>query len=101
MGDQIRRLSDIKWHVTGVNGHTHEGASEWDYTSDNLPVEASAFETMRKRANAAEKRVAELEIMLEQVDRYAIYVADRIAMVTHGTASYMIFSAWLEEHNTR
>lgn len=65
MSDQVRRLSNIKWVATGVEGHTHHTCAEWMYTSDAPPVEAEEYERMKQRAEAAEGRVKELENTLE------------------------------------
>ncbi len=55
MSDPVRRLSNIKWIATGVDGHTHHTCAEWMYTSDAPPVEADEYERMKQRAEAAEK----------------------------------------------
>lgn len=53
-----RRLSNIKWIATGVDGHTHHTCAEWMYTSDAPPVEADEYERMKARAEAAEAQLA-------------------------------------------
>ncbi len=59
MGD-MRRLSNIKWIATGVDGHTHHTCGEWMYTSDAPPVEAEEYKRMKQRAEGAEVQLAEL-----------------------------------------
>jgi len=55
MSEPTRRLSNIKWQATGVDGHTHHTCGEWQYTSDAPPVEADEYERMKQRAEAAER----------------------------------------------
>ncbi len=55
-----RRLSNIKWIATGVDGHTHHTCGEWMYTCDAPPVEADEYERMKARAETAEAKLAAL-----------------------------------------
>lgn len=61
MGD-MRRLSNIKWIATGVDGHTHHTCREWMYTSDAPPVEADEYERMKQRAEAAEAKLTAVPV---------------------------------------
>lgn len=58
MSEPTRRLSNIQWHATGVDGHTYHTCGEWQYTSDAPPVEAEEYERMKQRAEAAEAKLA-------------------------------------------
>jgi hypothetical protein len=52
---------------------------------------------LQEHVNTAVQCAKAAEEKLALVDRYAIYVADQIAAVSDGTASYSIFSKWLEQ----
>lgn len=58
MSEPTRRLSNIQWHATGVDGHTYHTCGEWQYTSDAPPVEADEYERMKQRAEAAGAKLA-------------------------------------------
>ena len=90
MSEPTRRLSNIKWQATGVDGHTYHTCGEWQYTSDAPPVEADEYERMKARAETAETAARVPDMV---IDGYVNYV--NLSKLIGNPV--MPFSHWLAE----